>query len=214
MDPPYELQNTGRGAFGRRGYFTELEPISHGIDSELLDMIVSKMRRVNAYIFCNKSQLSKYLNYFEGRGCNVDLLAWHKTNPTPTCHNKYLSDTEYVVFARDPGVRLYGTYESKRKFWVTSVNREDRERYGHPTVKPLEIVETLVMNSSLAGETVMDPFMGTGTTGVAAVSNGRSFIGIELSETHYRTAVRRIEASKNAACAQRDLGSYVEGVVQ
>ena len=151
MDPPYEFGSvTGGGAFGtsNREYHGKLEPISHGLDLELLESIVSKMKAVNAYIFCNKTQLRMYLDHFEGRGCNVDVLTWHKTNPTPTCNNKYLSDTEYVVYARDPGVRLYGTYESKRKFWVTPVNREDRDRYGHPTVKPLDIVSTLVSNSS------------------------------------------------------------------
>ena len=92
MDPPYELQNTGRGAFGRRAYFNELEPISHGLDPELLESIVSKMKAVNAYIFCNKTQLRMYLDHFEGRGCNVDVLTRHKTNPTPTCNNKYLRE--------------------------------------------------------------------------------------------------------------------------
>lgn len=194
MDPPYELQNTGRGAFGRRGYFSELEPISHGIDEELLDLILSKMKAINAYIFCNKSQLSMYLNYFERCGCNIDLLSWHKTNPTPTCNNKYLSDTEYIVFARDPGVKLYGTYATKKKWWVTPVNRADRELYGHPTVKPLDIIETLVTNSSLKGELVMDPFMGSGTTAAACIRTGRDFVGFEVDQRYYRAAIDRISA--------------------
>ena len=216
MDPPYEFGSvTGGGAFGtsNREYHGKLEPISHGLDPDLLESIVSKMRAVNAYIFCNKTQLRMYLDHFEGRGCNVDVLTWHKTNPTPTCNNKYLSDTEYVVYARDPGVRLYGTYELKRKFWVTPVNREDRDRYGHPTVKPLDIVSKLVSNSSQPGETVMDQFMGTGTTGVAAVRNGCSFIGIELSEQHFATAKARIEGAVNAVAMQRSLGSFA-GVVE
>lgn len=156
MDPPYEFASVrGSGAFGsgNRAYHSELEGISHGIDAELLDLIMSKMRRVNAYVFCSKAQLPFYLGYFSDRGCNFDLLTWHKSNPTPACSNKYLSDTEYIVFARDPGVRLYGSYDTKRKWWVTPVNRRDRELYGHPTVKPLEIVRTLVENSTRGGGT-------------------------------------------------------------
>lgn len=163
MDPPYEFASVrGSGAFGsgNRAYHSELEGISHGIDAELLDLIMSKMRAVNAYVFCSRAQLPFYLGYFSDRGCNFDLLTWHKSNPTPACSNKYLSDTEYIVFARDPGVRLYGSYDTKRKWWVTPVNRRDRELYGHPTVKPLEIVRTLVENSTRGGGRRAGPLHG------------------------------------------------------
>ena len=196
-DPPYEFASTrGSGAFGsgNRSYHSELDGISHGIDTELLDLIMSKMRAVNAYIFCNKAQLPMYLDYFVARGCNFDLLTWYKSNPTPACGNKYLSDTEYIVYARDPGVRLYGTYATKRKWWVTPVNRADRELYGHPTVKPLDIIETLVTNSSLKGELVMDPFMGSGTTAAACIRTGRDYVGFEVDLRYYRAAIDRISA--------------------
>ena len=202
MDPPYRFDGvSGGGAFGsaNRSYHSELENISQGIDSELLDLIVSKLRAVNAYIFCSKAQIPFYLDHFIELGCNYDLLTWHKTNPTPACSNKYLSDTEYIIYVREKGVKLRGTYATKRKWWVTPVNREDRERYGHPTVKPLEIVETLVGNS-ISGDghdVVLDPFMGTGTTGVAAMDLGCSFIGIELDRHYFTTAMARLDAARS-----------------
>ena len=151
MDPPYVLQNTGRGAFGKRSYFNELEPISEGIDDGVLDTVCRKLKAVNLYVWCNKTQLRQYIDYFENRGCRTDLLAWHKLNPVPTCNNKYLSDTEYLLFFRDPGVKLYGSYDTKRKWYVSSTNTRDKALYNHPTVKPLEIVRNIIGNSTGGG---------------------------------------------------------------
>ena len=63
--------------------------------------------------------------------------------------------------------------------------------FGHPTVKPLEIMRRLVRTTN--GEEIVDSFMGTGTTGVACVLEGKRFIGIEKDEKHFETACRRIE---------------------
>jgi DNA modification methylase len=71
-------------------------------------------------------------------------------------------------------------------------NDIDRET-PHPCPKPLRQWTWLVERASLAGETVLDPFMGSGTTGVACAALGRNFIGIELDERHFATACRRIE---------------------
>ena len=54
--------------------------------------------------------------------------------------------------------------------------------YGHPTIKPLNIIQTLILNSSREGETVLDCFMGSGTTGVACAKLNRNFIGMEINE--------------------------------
>ena len=153
MDPPYSLETNGGGAFGNsnREYHDELTPLSKGISVEALDMICSKMKAINLYSWCNKEQLRMYLDYFDDRGCNVDILTWHKTNPVPTCNNKYLSDTEYCVFAREKGVKVYGSYETKRKWYVSELNTADKKAYGHPTVKPLNIIKNLVINSSGGG---------------------------------------------------------------
>lgn len=77
--------------------------ISRGITNEILDELCRVMKKINIYIFCNKNQLRQYIDYFDDKGVNIDLLTWHKTNPIPTCNNTYLSDTEYIVFAREGG---------------------------------------------------------------------------------------------------------------
>lgn len=72
------------------------------------------------------------------------------------------------------------------------INQKDKKMYGHPTIKPLPIIERIVLNSSRPGDVVLDPFMGSGTTGVAAVRNGRSFIGCEIDGDYFLTAAMRI----------------------
>lgn len=196
IDPPYEFaQHGGGGAFGsrKREYHNELEAdtLTKGFDIAVLDELVRIMRKVNIYVWCNKNQIKQYLDYFEG--FNMDLLTWHKTNPVPTCNNKYLSDTEYLLFFREKGVKVYGSYQTKRKFYVTQTNKKDKDKYKHPTVKPVEIMENIITNSSQEGETVLDCFMGSGTTGVACVNTNRRFIGMEKEEKYFEIAKQRIE---------------------
>lgn len=69
----------------------------------------------------------------------------------------------------------------------------------HPTEKPLDLIETLLECASLPGECSIDPFMGSGTTGVACVRTGRRFIGIEKEERYFEICVKRIEAELRRA---------------
>ena len=222
IDPPYQFTNGGGGgAFGskkrkyhqeynslyyekprknetfldkaKREQRNELRFISNGFDFEVLNELERIMKATNIYIWCSKMQVSKLLKYFEEKGCNIDILTWHKTNPTPTMNNTYANDTEYLIFAREKGVRVYGTYHTKRKYYVTPTNKVDKKLYKHPTIKPLHIIKNLIINSSNEGNTVLDCFMGSGTTGVACKELNRNFIGVELDEEYFNTAKERIE---------------------
>ena len=137
--------------------------------------------------------MQQYINYFKAKNCFVDLLVWCKTNPVPTCNNKYLSDIEYLIFAREKGVKIYGSYNTKHKFYVTPVNKDDKKKYKHPTIKPLNIIENLIINSSKESDVVLDCFMGTGTTGVACKKLNRMFVGIEINTEYFNNATKRIK---------------------
>jgi len=91
------------------------------------------------------------------------------------------------------GVKIYGNYHTKRKYYVTPANVEDKKKYNHPTIKPLNIIENLIINSSQENDTVLDCFMGSGTTGVACKRLNRNFIGIEIDEKYFEIAKERIE---------------------
>lgn len=195
-DPPYEFAaHRGGGAFGskKREYHNQLEDsdITNGFDTKILDELMRVMKKVNIYIWCNKEQIKMYLDYF--KDYNMDLLVLCKTNPVPTCNNKYLSDIEYLLFFREKGVKVFGEYATKHKYYVMPTNKADKKKYKHPTVKPLEIIENLIINSSEENQIVLDPFMGSGTTGEASIKLNRNFIGIEIDKTYFNTAKERIE---------------------
>lgn len=196
IDPPYQIvAGGGGGAFGadKRDYHKAVKTLSDGITNNVLDELVRILKKINIYIWCNKNQLKQYINYFEEKGCTTDLLTWHKTNPVPTCNNKYLSDTEYILYFRQGGVPMYGSYETKKKYYVTPTNKEDKQKYKHPTIKPLNIIENLIVNSSKENDIVLDCFMGSGTTPVACVNTHRHYIGYEIDNNYFDIACQRLD---------------------
>lgn len=194
-DPPYQIETSGGGLYTQadKQYVKELNFMKDGFSEEVLDELCRVMKKINIYIFCSQKQIIPLLDYFvKGKKCNWNLLIWGKSNPVPACGNKYLSDKEYILFFREKGVRIYGSYETKFTYYITPLNQKDKKKYGHPTVKPQEILLNLVTNSSQEGELVLDPFMGSGSTGVACKTLNRDFIGIELSKEYYEIACKRI----------------------
>ena len=205
-DPPYEIETNGAGLYKQKDkqYVKELNSIKNGFDELILDEMIRVQKKVNIYLFCSQKQIPKLLDYFlknkdnpnhvlYRRQINWNLLTWHKTNPVPACGNKYLTDTEYILFFRESGVKVYGEFKTKFTYYVTPLNQKDKKKYHHPTIKPLEIINNLVINSSQEKDVVLDPFMGSGTTCVSALLNNRKFIGMEIDESYYDIAKKRIE---------------------
>lgn len=196
VDPPYQFDNAaGGGAFGSaaKRYRDELKNanIINGFNKEILDELCRVLKKINIYIWCNKSQITDYLNYF--KNCSFNIISWHKTNPVPACSNHYIPDTEYCLFFREKCVNLYGNYDTLKTYYITPLNIEDKKKYNHPTIKPLNIIKNFVINSSKENDVVLDSFMGSGTTGEAALSLKRNFIGIEIDSEYFNTAKKRIE---------------------
>ena len=199
-DPPYEITTTGAGIYKQadKQYVKELNGMKDGFSEEVLDELCRVMKKINIYFFCSQKQIIPLLDYFaKKKKCNWNILSWHKTNPVPACGNKYLTDTEFILFFREKGVKVYGSFDTKRTWYATPLNQSDKKKYGHPTVKPQAILENLVVNSSQEGEVVLDCFMGSGSTGVACLNTNRNFIGIELDEGYFNIAQNRIEEATN-----------------
>lgn len=124
------------------------------------------------------------------------LITWNKQNPCPLINGNYLPDTEYIIHAWRTG-RLYGTFDDKARYIVHPLG--DKEHGEHPNEKPGKVMKKLVRLASDKGHSVLDPFMGSGTTGVACVRTGRKFLGIEREPEYFEIAVKRIEAELNRA---------------
>lgn len=197
-DPPYQMESDGGGGcFGskNRAYVNEISTMREGITQEYLDEMIRVCKTPNMYLFCSKDQLPQYLNYALEHNLRWDLLMWHKSNPIPACNNKYLSDTEYIVYMHKDA-RIRGDYATKKKYWVTEINKKDKDKWKHPTIKPMQIIRTLIINSSDPGDIILDPFIGSGTTAVASIKENRRYIGFEIDKQYFDIATKRIETEK------------------
>ena len=108
----------------------------------------------------------------------------------------YINSTEAWIYFINDGKT--GTFNNKGKpihdFIETSVIKGSEKKFGkHPTQKPLELMDSFVETLTNESDHIVDPFMGSGTTGVSAIKNGRSFIGIECNKTYFNIAKKRIE---------------------
>ena len=132
-------------------------------------------------------------------------IAWFKVNPPPNLSCRYFThSTETIIWAaKNKNSRHHFNYELMKKmnnnkqmlsFWSIKAPGSLEKIYGkHPTQKPLELLNRIVLASTMAGDVVLDPFSGSGTTGIAAIRDGRQYIGIELEENYIKTFIKRLK---------------------
>lgn len=124
---------------------------------------------------------------------------WHKLNPMPRNMNlHFINSTESWIYFIHGGKT--GTFNNNGKamhdFVETPVAPKSERTHGtHPTQKPVALMEHFVRTLTNPGDLVLDAFMGSGSSGVAAVKLGRRFVGIELDETYFEIASKRIGKS-------------------
>lgn len=124
--------------------------------------------------------------------------SWHKLNPMPRNMNlHFINSTESWVYFIN-GART-GTFNNEGKalhdFYETSVTPKNEKSFGkHPTQKPVELMDYFVRTLTNPGDMVLDPFMGSGSTGVSARGLGRKFTGIELNEDYFDISAKRMGA--------------------
>ncbi len=197
-DPPYDIEGLhGSGIIKVRKKSFHKELISKNLDKGLNSAILADfcrvMKKINIYIWCNKEQILQYLNYFvKGKNCNYEIIIWAKEDPIPFCGTHYLIDKEYCLYFWEQGAPVKIPYERGKTVFIGRKNILDKNDYGHPTIKPIDIIETLILNSSKEGDIILDSFVGFGTTALAAKHTKRSFIGFEIDDEYYKIASDRL----------------------
>ncbi len=122
---------------------------------------------------------------------------WHKKNPMPRNMNlQFVNSTESWVYFINRGIS--GTFHNNGKvvhdYLESSVTPLSEKKHGkHPTQKPLSIMKQLINLTTNEGDIVLDPFMGSGSSCVAAALLNRNFIGIELNESYFDITSKRLE---------------------
>ena len=134
----------------------------------------------------------------------LNTITWQKTDPPPNLSCKYFNfSTELIIWARkSEKVTHKFNYETMKQLnggtqmtdvWrIPAVSQWEKEQGKHPTQKPLRLLYRIILASTNVGDTILDPFAGSSTTGIAANLLGRKFIGIELDNTYFEIAKERI----------------------
>lgn len=153
--------------------------------------LLASISKGSIYCFCGTEQVSDIRKILVEKKYSTRLLIWEKTNPSPmNGEHIWLSGIECCVFGKKAG----GCFNAHCQNTVLRYPSPDNKKRFHPTQKPISLMEFLLTVSSCKKDIVLDPFMGSGTTGVACVRNERKFIGIELNDKYFDIACRRIEA--------------------
>uniref|UniRef100_UPI00359F78D3 DNA-methyltransferase n=1 Tax=Jeotgalibaca porci TaxID=1868793 RepID=UPI00359F78D3 len=122
---------------------------------------------------------------------------WYSKKPNSVTFN--LDDVRDINLNRTKDKRNHPLGKNPTDYWyfnrVVGGRGKSKEKTEHPAQFPVDMVERVVKACSDAGDTVMDNFMGSGTTGVACKRLNRNFIGIELDETYFNLAKERIESA-------------------
>ncbi|MDC7808828.1 DNA methyltransferase [Sphingomonas koreensis] len=191
FDPPYLIRATGGGRYRkRRPMFDQIvaENLHKGFDMSIVNPLLCG----GAIVFAHNDQLAELLSRVQGQFHRHALCVWQKTNPQPIANKHYRPDVEFYVHAWNRGYHPTGDLgDLLRVSRITSARGS--ARFGHPNTKPDALMDKILAN--VRGETICDPFMGTGSTGVAAIRAGKRFTGIEQNPRHFETAVQRIAAA-------------------
>ena len=143
------------------------------------------------YLMCNFKNLNDLMNKSLAVGFkHINLLVWEKNNCTPS--QFYMKNCEYTLLLRkgkSKYINNIGESKTVHKFNNIIGNKV------HPTEKPEELMKFYVENSSNVGDTVLDMFMGSGSTGVACVNTNRKFIGVEMNEEYFDIGVKTMRES-------------------
>jgi len=194
-DPPYKVTSGGfgdlEGGFGgwiKDSYDNKGSIVECDIDwSEWLNLMPQALAPdAQIYVFSNDRNLPVAWAAAEEAGFKFHrLLTWDKRAALP---NRWYQQTcEFVWFGRQGKAFMIADPSSKA---LQSIFQRDESE--HPTEKPVGLCQLYIENSTARGGTVLDPFMGSGTTGVAALRSGRKFIGVELTERWFDVACERI----------------------
>jgi len=189
-DPPYGMSFRSNYRKNRYGYI-ENDSVLDWI--ELFSKECFRVAKNNTahYVFCSFHHIEKFKTVLSRYFKIKNIIIWEKNNTgMGDLRGDFAPKYEMIIFMHK-GRRLIN---GKRDANIVRFNRT--MNIVHPTQKPVDLIEYLLAKFSNDGDLIMDPFMGSGSTGVACQNLNRSFIGIEKDEIYFNIAKERIEMGK------------------
>lgn len=226
VDPPYKLSNggftcqNGKAVSVNKGDWDKSEGFEK--DLEFHRKWIAECKRIlkpNGTIFISGTYHSIY-------HCGYALLvddwhilndiSWFKPNASPNLSGRmFTASHESIIWAKKnkkakhvfnyqlmremefPRDQLKALGKQMRSVWSISTTQKSEKTQGkHPTQKPLSLIARIVLAASNEGAEILDPFMGSGTTGVASKKLGRNFTGIEIEKEYFKLANKRINSTE------------------
>lgn len=209
-DPPYKLTTGGGhpttpGARRMQGCFAENAYNNNGnivdCDIDWTDFMAPCFAVLkdpgHAYFMTNNRHIANCENAATAAGFHLhNWLVWDKITATP--NRWYMKNLEFCGFFSKGNAFYINDFSAKQLIRCPQVDVSGlftESGDDHPTEKPVALMRHYIDNSSQIGQIVLDPFAGSGSTGVAAIQAGRKFIGIEKDEKFFNMAVQRITAA-------------------
>ena len=190
-DPPYLMNyKTGRRKDKTHDF---CKPIANDTNFELIkDIMPLLFELLNQggaiYMFCNANHIDYFKQQIEQHFVLKNILIWVKNNwSAGDLKGAYAKQTEFILYAVKGRHILNGARDTDTLYY----NRVVGTMQLHQNQKPVDLCKYLINKSSNENDTVLDCFMGSGSTGVACLQTNRNFIGIELEEKYYNLAKER-----------------------
>ena len=200
-DPPYNIS--------KENNFSTLNNPRKGVDFGNWDNNFNVVKWIDSYsnllkpngsviIFCSYLYISFLIEELKKHCIEVkDVLVWRKSNPMPrNINRRYVQDMEFAIWGVKKNAKwVFNKPEDKpylRSMFESGVV-SGSERTIHPTQKSLKVMEEIIKIHTNENDVVLDPFMGSGTTGLACVLNNRKFVGVEVNPEYFNIAEKRIK---------------------
>lgn len=201
-DPPYKLTSGGKtgvmgGKLSTDSYDNTGSIVQCDITwPEIMAVLWSHMTDGHTYVMANNREVFQaYIAAMDAGFHFHNQLVWDKGTGTP--NRWYMKNCEFTLFLKKGAMKQINDCSSRQL-----IKCPNPLNSAHETEKPVALMQHYIRNSSVAGETVFDPFMGIGSTGVAAVTLGRRFVGCELLPKYFDIACQRLT---DAMGAERDM---------
>ena len=154
-------------------------------------------RNGSMIVFCSYRHISFIIKTMEENNLDVkDVIIWKKSNPMPrNINRRYVQDMEFAIWAVKKGAKWVFNKDEKQPYMRSMFETSTvsgKEKVNHPTQKSLKLMQNLIKTHTNENEVILDPFMGSGSTGLAALLLGRKFIGIELDKKYFNLSAERL----------------------
>ena len=179
---------------------------------EWIDSVIPKLKDSGSmYIFLSWQYSPEIFSYLKQKMKMINEIIWDRRVPSMGGSTRRFTSVHdnIGVFVKTKKARTRSIFVgakwlevgyNPKDIWSHSrLHRQDPERERHPTQKPLAIIDRMIRASSPKNGIVFDPFMGSGTTAVSCIRNGRKYTGFEMNKDYYKMIQKRIQRENNTS---------------